>query len=54
MPEVLKLLLKMVWGRLTAAEQALTWSGWRRRHQHRARECHDRRRGERQPEKLRL
>ena len=49
-PEVRKLLLKLVWDRLTPAEQALAWSAWRRRHQHRARACHYRRRRARPPD----
>jgi len=49
-PEVRKLILRVVWDRLTPAEQALAWSAWRRRHQHRARECHYRRRGARPPD----
>jgi len=48
-PEVRKLLLKLVWGQLSPAEQALAWSEWRRAHQHRARECHYRKRGARPP-----
>ena len=49
-PEVRKLILRLVWDRLTPAEQALAWSEWRRRHQHRARECHYRKRGARPPD----
>jgi DNA-binding IclR family transcriptional regulator len=49
-PEVRKLLLRVVWDRLTPAEQALAWSEWLRRHQHRAWTCHDRRRGARPPD----
>ena len=49
-PEVRKLLLRLVWDRLTPAEQALAWSDWRRRHQHRARACHYRTRGARPPD----
>jgi SRSO17 transposase len=48
-PEVRKLLLKLVWDQLAPAEQALAWSEWRRAHQHRARECHCRKRGARPP-----
>ena len=44
-PEVRRLLLRMVWDSLTSAEQALAWSEWRRAHQHRARVCHYRKRG---------
>ena len=49
-PEVRKLLLRLVWDRLTPAEQALAWSDWRRRHQYRARACHYRTRGARPPD----
>ena len=50
MPEVRTLLLRLVWDRLTPAEQALAWSEWRRAHQQRARECHYRKRGARPPD----
>ncbi len=53
-PEVRKLILRLVWDRLAPAEQALAWSEWRRRHQHRARECHYRKRRARPPDQLRL
>jgi hypothetical protein len=49
-PEVRKLLLKLVWDRLASADDALAWSAWRRRHQHRARACHYRTRGARPPD----
>ena len=49
-PEVRKLLLKLVWAFLRPAEQVLAWSVWRRRHQHRARECHYRKRGAKPPD----
>ena len=48
-PEVRKLLRRLVWERLTPAEQALAWSAWRRAHQQRARQCHYRARGARPP-----
>ena len=48
-PEVRKLLLRLVWDRLTPEAQALAWSEWRRAHQHRARHYHYRRRGARAP-----
>ncbi len=35
-PEVRKLLLKVVWSFVPAAEQVFAWSEWRRAHQHRA------------------
>ena len=49
-PEVRKLLLRLVWDRLTPADQALAWSAWRRRHQHRARRCHYRKHGAQPPD----
>ena len=49
-PEVRKLILRLVWERLTPAEQALAWSEWRRRHQYRARQYHYRTRGARPPD----
>jgi SRSO17 transposase len=48
-PEVRRVILRLVWGRLAPAEQVLAWSAWRRRHQHRARRSHYRRRGARPP-----
>jgi len=48
-PEVRRLLLRLVWDRLTPAGQALACSEWRRRHQQRARECHYRIRRARPP-----
>ena len=39
-PEVRKLLLRLVWAFVPVPERVLAWSVWRRRHQHRARECH--------------
>ena len=49
-PEVRKLLLKLVWARVASADEVLAWSGWRRRHQHRARRYHYRKRGARPPD----
>ena len=49
-PEVRVLLLRVVWARLTPAEQTLAWSQWRRAHQHRARACHYRARRARPPD----
>ncbi|MBN9522689.1 IS701 family transposase, partial [bacterium] len=49
-PEVRKLLLKLIWAAVPPAEQVLAWSVRRRRHQHRARECHYKRRGARPPD----
>jgi hypothetical protein len=49
-PEVRKLLLKLVWAFVPDAERVLAWSVWRRHHQHRARECHDKKRGAKPPD----
>jgi hypothetical protein len=49
-PEVRKLLLKLVWSVLPVAEKVLAWSVWRRAHQHRARACHYKKRGAKVPD----
>jgi len=49
-PEVRKLLLKLLWAAVPEDEKVLAWSVWRRRHQHRARACHYRTRGARPPD----
>ena len=49
-PEVRKLLLKLVWTIVSPAERVLAWSVWRRRHQQRARHYHYKRRGARPPD----
>lgn len=43
-PEVRRLMLAIVWPRMTHAQRALAWSSWRRRHQAIAQACHYRRR----------
>jgi hypothetical protein len=43
-PEVRKLLLRLVWDRLTPPDEAVAWSEWRRAHQYTARACHYRKR----------
>ena len=48
-PEVRKLLLKLVWAFIPLAERVLAWSVWRHRHQHLARECHYRKHGAEPP-----
>jgi hypothetical protein len=53
-PEVRKLLGRLVWSRPPPPDHALGWSIWRRRHQARAKRCHYRRRLARLREKLRL
>ena len=49
-PEVRKLLLRLVWAAVPNAEQVLAWSAWRRAHQHRARRYHYRTRGAKPPD----
>jgi hypothetical protein len=49
-PEVRKLLLRLVWSRIPDEEQVLAWSAWRRAHQHRAQVCHDQTRGAKPPD----
>jgi hypothetical protein len=39
-PEVRKLLLKVVWSLLPGVEHVFAWSEWRRAHQHRASRSH--------------
>lgn len=48
-PEVRKLLLKLIWGVVPPVERVLAWSVWRRRHQCRARESHYKKRGAKPP-----
>jgi len=43
-PEVRRLLCRLVWTRPRAREHVLAWSTWRRRHQRRAEISHYRRR----------
>jgi hypothetical protein len=43
-PEVRRLLWRLLWARAPDADAVLSWSRWRRRHQQRARRCHWRRR----------
>jgi hypothetical protein len=43
-PEIRRLLLAIIWPRLTNIERALVWSDWRRHHQALARAAHYRRR----------
>ncbi|VTS04808.1 Putative IS4 family transposase OS=Burkholderia phenoliruptrix BR3459a GN=BUPH_08527 PE=4 SV=1 [Tuwongella immobilis] len=50
MLEVQKLLLKVVSSFLPAAEHVLAWSMWRRRHQHRSRQCHYQKRRAKPPD----
>src|SRR5262249_60565081 len=48
-PEVRKLLLKVVWSHVPPVKRTLAWSVWRRRHQHRARISHYRKRRAKPP-----
>jgi hypothetical protein len=43
-PEVRRLLFALVWQPPPAVDQVLHWSGWRRRHQARAKRAHIKRR----------
>jgi hypothetical protein len=43
-PEVRRLLWRLVWARPSHPPQILAWSRWRRRHQQRAKHCHWQRR----------
>ena len=49
-PEVRRLLLRLLWAAVPDDDQVLAWSVWRRRHQYRARACHHRNRGARPPD----
>lgn len=49
-PEVRKLLLKLVWAAVPPTERTLAWSEWRRVHQYRARKSHYKKRGAKPPE----
>jgi hypothetical protein len=49
-PEVRKLLLKLVWAAVPSAERTLAWSEWRRAHQYRARKAHYNKRGAKPPD----
>lgn len=39
-PEVRRLLVRLLWTRLPDAKEVLSWSRWRRMHQAVARRCH--------------
>ena len=43
-PEVRRLIYRLVWMPLRQADMILAWSHWRRRHQARAKRCHYQRR----------
>lgn len=49
-PEVGKLLFRLVWAFAPDAERVPAWSVWRRRHKHHERLCHYKRRGAWPPE----
>jgi hypothetical protein len=44
LPEVRRLLYRLVWQALAPPEQTLAWSAWRRRHQATAKRSHYKRR----------
>jgi hypothetical protein len=48
-PEVRRLLWRLVWARPPDPERVINWSLWRRAHQQRARRCHWRRRTNNKP-----
>jgi hypothetical protein len=43
-PEVRRLLCRLVWNAIPPPQRSLDWSHWRRRHQAIARRCHYQRR----------
>ncbi len=43
-PEVRRLLWRLIWSAMPPPEAVLAWSRWRRRHQAQARRCHYKRR----------
>jgi hypothetical protein len=49
-PEIRRLLLKVVWELVPDAEKVLAWSEWRRAHQHRARASHYKKRRVKAPD----
>src|SRR3954454_14933278 len=53
-PEVRRLIWRLVWARPPDPVRALAWSDWRRRHQQRARRSHWTRRTRRAPRKIDL
>jgi hypothetical protein len=44
-PEVRRLLVRLLWSRLPDVDEVLSWSEWRRAHQAFARRCHYKKRG---------
>ncbi len=49
-PEVRRLLVRLLWSRLPGIESRLGWSEWRRAHQAFARRCHYKKRGAKPPD----
>ena len=49
-PEVRRLLVRLLWARLPGIESTLGWSEWRRAHQAFARRCHYKKRGTEPPD----
>jgi hypothetical protein len=48
-PEVRRLLFALVWQPPASLDRVLQWSGWRRRHQARAKQAHSKHRQRRLP-----
>jgi hypothetical protein len=53
-PEVRRLMCRLIWLWIEPPSQVLRWSDWRRRHQARARRSHWRRSHQRAQQQLRL
>jgi hypothetical protein len=49
-PEVRRLVVRLLWRRLPGVEEVLAWSEWRRRHQAHARRCHYKKRRAKSPD----
>ena len=49
-PEIRRLLVRLLWVRLSEVEEVLDWSEWRRAHQAFARRCHYKKRGAEPPD----
>jgi hypothetical protein len=49
-PEVRRLLVRLLWNRLPEVEEILAWSEWRRAHQALARRYHYKKRGVKPPD----
>jgi hypothetical protein len=49
-PEVRRLIVRLLWRRLPEVDEVLGWSEWRRHHQADARRCHYKKRGAKPPD----